>query len=199
MTSSRHPLHPERRWRRWLGIQRLAALATLLAAPPVLGQVTLDTAVRKVETTLEAGGRARRELVPVEEVVPGEELRYTITFSNESATPVEPERIVITNPIPDGTDYLSGSAGGEDTVVEYSLDGRTWSRVEPGPERPAAADAESATEPGAVSAAIGFPGDPVSDPVSTRDASPVRSLRWTYTEELAPGESEQVFFHVRMQ
>lgn len=181
-----------------------AGLAALVAVP-AFGQVTLDTAVMKVETTLEAGGRVKRELVPVEEVVPGEELRYTITFSNASGTVVEPERIVITNPIPDGTVYLTGSAGGEGTVVEYSLDGQSWNRIEPGPAREPAGESAGITAgvsprtgAAAAPATPRFPADAAAPPAGV-DLSPVRSLRWTYREPLAPGESGQVFFHVRMQ
>src|SRR5690606_25403952 len=93
-------------------------LVVWLGMPAALAQVTLQTDVSKVVSTLDAGGRVERELVPVEEVMPGEELRYTITFRNESNTPVEAERIVITNPLPEGTVYVPGSAGGEGTLIE---------------------------------------------------------------------------------
>lgn len=181
-------------------------LAVWLGMPAALAQVTLETEVRKVVSTLDPGGRVERQLVPVEEVVPGEELRYTITFTNDSNTPVEAERIVITNPIPDGTAYVPGSAGGEGSVVEYSLDGQTWSPVEPsaagaqaGVDAPARGPAGGATV-GADGAGSGFEVATAEPPPATADAgTSVRSLRWTYRDELRPGESESVVFHVRMQ
>ncbi len=153
---------------------RTAARAALVAAA-LLGlsavaaaEVVLDTAVSKVETTLDGGGQVKRELVPVEDVVPGEELRYSISFTNDSPVAVDAGRIVITNPIPDGTSYVAGSAGGADARVEYSVDGDSFAADEP----PAGA---------------GGAGDGVS------------SVRWTYERELAPGDSAEVFFHVRIQ
>lgn len=176
------------RGRRWA--RSLAALAALLAAGTGWGQVTLDTAVAKVETTLDGGGRARRELVPAEQVVPGEELRYTISFSNGSETLVDAGRIVITNPLPEGTVYVPGSAGGRDTRVEYSTDGESFSGSEPAGGSPAPGG-DGVTE---LPEAGGGPG--ASGDGGARTG--VRSLRWTYEEDLPPGASGEVYFHVRM-
>lgn len=148
-----------------VGVRWLVTLAAVLGAATALAEVSLATSVSKVEATLDGGGRVKRELVPVDEVVPGEELRYTITFTNTSEATVDAERIIITNPIPDGTQYVAGSAGGEGAQVEYSTDGESFA---------AAGPAEA-------------------------DGGSVRSLRWTYGRDLAPGASGEVFFHVRMQ
>jgi len=148
------------------------ALAVVSAA--AAAEVVLDTAVSKVETTLDAGGQVKRELLPAEEVVAGEELRYTITFTNQSATAVDPERIVITNAVPEGTRYVAGSAGGPASRVEFSTDGENFTVSEPA----------GAADPGTAGSAA---------------APPVDSLRWTYQEGLPPGESGEVYFHVRMQ
>lgn len=151
-----------------------AGALALLGAGPAAAEVTLKTSVAKVESILDAGGRVRRQLLPADEVVPGEELRYTITFSNESGVVVEGGRIVITNPLPDGTRYVGGSAGGEGAVVEYSADGEQFSEREP-----------------AQGAADG--------PAAETDApAEVRVLRWTYRRDLAPGDAGEVYFHVRM-
>lgn len=162
----------------------LVWLAALVWSASALAEVTLETDVAKVQSTLGAGGRVTRELVPVEEVVPGEELRYTITFTNESQTPVDAERIIISNPIPDGTRYVAGTAGGEDARVEYSIDGETFSAAEP---VAAGANARPGTQ--------ALPGEAPPDGGGTG----VRILRWTYQETLAPGASAEVFFHVRMR
>lgn len=180
---------------RWL------ALLAGLAVSTAVAEVTLDTEVRKVVSTLDAGGRVERQLVPVEEVVPGEVLRYTITFSNDSETVVEPERIVVINPIPDGTVYVPGSAGGEGSVVEYSVDGETWSRIEPQWERsPDREAAEGERSPDREPAAA-QPGEALAAPAGAAPAepSPVQSLRWIYQQPLPPGNSEAVYFHVRMR
>lgn len=150
-------------------------LGAWLCSASAIGEVTLETSVRKVETTLDGSGQVKRELLATDDVVPGEELRYTIRFTNESATPVDAERIVITNPIPEGTRYVAGSAGGDGSAVEYSGDGDGFQGSED-----------------AISAA--------ADPGTTEDGGDrdVHSLRWTYQRELGPGESGEVYFHVRM-
>lgn len=177
----------------------VAALGALLLCAAAHAEVKLETSVGKVETTLDAGGRVKRELVPAEDVLPGEELRYTITFTNDSETVVDAERIVITNPIPDGTRYVPGSAGGDWSVVEFSTDGDTFTGIEP--------DDIASPLPGAATPGGGAPG--TGAPAAAQSGSPapaeaeadsggVRSLRWTYRHDLAPGASDQVFFHVRM-
>jgi uncharacterized repeat protein (TIGR01451 family) len=162
-------------------------LALLLCAGSAVARVTLDTTVSKVETTLEASGRVKRELMPADDVVPGEELRYSITFTNESEMVVDAERIVITNPIPEGTRYVAGSAGGDFSRVEYSTDGRIYERTEP--------TSAGFTPGGVASAAAGQP----SQGPQGASAQPLQNLRWTYLRDLQPGEAGAVYFHVRMQ
>lgn len=156
-------------------------LATAVLSGHAFGEVRLETAVSKVETTLDGAGRVKRELVPADQVVPGEELRYTISFENTSDMVVDAERVVITNPVPDGTVYVAGTAGGDGSRVEYSIDGETFAGVEPGGAPPSGAPGAGGTQ------AAGAGPDAV------------RSLRWTYQRALEPGESGEVYFHVRMK
>jgi uncharacterized repeat protein (TIGR01451 family) len=128
----------------------------------------MATTVARVETTIDPAGRVKRELLPAERVLPGEELRYAITFTNHSDTLVERGRIIITNAVPEGARYLPGSAGGVSARAEYSMDGETFQPLEPG---------SGASEQG----------------------DGVASLRWTYDADLPPGQTGEVFFHVRMQ
>ncbi|MDZ7670664.1 MAG: hypothetical protein U5Q16_15030 [Gammaproteobacteria bacterium] len=153
----------------------LLVLGAWLCSAAAIAEVTLETSVRKVETTLDGSGQVKRELLATDDVVPGEELRYTIRFTNESRTAVDAERIVITNPIPEGTRYVADSAGGDGTMVEYSGDG----------------DEFHASEAGIAAAAE-------TGPAGDDGASRVHSLRWTYQRELGPDESGEVYFHVRM-
>jgi uncharacterized repeat protein (TIGR01451 family) len=163
----------------WLAVAGVGLLSLPVAA---LAEVTMETSVAKVETTIDAAGRVKRQLLPAESVLPGEELRYAITFTNSSDTLVEGGRIIITNAIPEGARYVSGTAGGQSARVEYSADGEVFEPVEPAsaasrPTRTAGGDA-----PGQGS---------LSDAVA--------SLRWSYDADLAPGQSGEVYFHVRMQ
>jgi uncharacterized repeat protein (TIGR01451 family) len=152
----------------------IGALALLLAAvvvsPAALAEVVLQEQVQKVETLLDAAGKVERRLTPADSVKPGDELRYTITVSNNSAVLVTAGRVVVTNPIPDGTVYVPGSAGGADTLVEFSGDGETF------------VDRES----------------DLSGPGGAEQPPAVRSIRWSLQRDLEPGAKEDLFFHVRM-
>lgn len=172
------------RWPSQRAAGGLLAVALLVGAPAGLARVTLDTAVSKVETTLEETGRVKRQLMPAEEVASGEELRYTITFTNESEMRVDAERVVITNPIPEGTRYVAGTAGGDFARVEYSADGESFSASEPAP----AADSAGGGPAPSAQAEQGGAAD-----------LGIQSLRWTYLRDLQPGEAGEVYFHVRMQ
>lgn len=113
-------------------LRHMTGLALLVGwGGGALAEVTLATSVSKVETILDAGGGVKRELVQTDAVVPGEELRYSIVFTNESEMMVDADRIVITNPIPQGTRFVSGSAGGEAAAVEFSSDGTRFAPDEP--------------------------------------------------------------------
>jgi uncharacterized repeat protein (TIGR01451 family) len=141
---------------------------------PALGvaEVRLESSVEKVVTAVDAQGRAERTLLPADAVLPGDELRYVIRFTNHSATRVDAGRVVVTNPIPTGTHYVPGTAGGAAARVEYSVDGATFTATEP-----AAPPAAPGAEPGGV----------------------VVSLRWHYGADLRPGRSGEVHFHVRVR
>ncbi|MEQ8486317.1 MAG: hypothetical protein RIB46_18305 [Pseudomonadales bacterium] len=152
----------------WLAAAWLLAGTAL--AGPAQADVQLSTEVVKVESVLEPNGRVKRQLLPADQVVAGDELRYTITFTNDSERSIEAGRIVITNALPEGTRYVPGSAGGDGAQVEYSVDGETFLAAEP-----------------AASA----------DPAGV--ATEVRALRWTYRRDFGPGDMSDVFFHVRMQ
>jgi uncharacterized repeat protein (TIGR01451 family) len=60
-------------------------------------------------------------MVPVKSTASGEELTYTLDYSNTGTeTAVD---ATIDNPIPKGTSYLSNSAGGANSEITFSADG----------------------------------------------------------------------------
>ncbi|HLF11997.1 MAG TPA: hypothetical protein VJA26_12355 [Gammaproteobacteria bacterium] len=81
-----------------------------------------------VETVVEvtgADGQPSTELVPVAAPLPGDEIVYTVTFTNVNAQMAE--NIRITNPIPAQVRYLADTAFGPGSEVLYSVDGgRTY-------------------------------------------------------------------------
>jgi len=78
---------------------------------------------------------------------------------------------VITNPLPDDTEYLPGSAAGDDTEITFSADGETF------------VGSDDVMSAGSTAA-----GDGASQP----------TIRWLYQNELEPGESSSVSFSLRL-
>jgi len=143
-------------------------------------EVVLSSSVQKIETGAPAEPAApgapgeEIQLVPVEKVFAGEALRYTIVFTNQGTQTAVAGSIVITNPLPEGTEYLDGSAAGFDTVITFSVDGENF----------ALPDVLAIEEAGGLRPAT---------------AADYRSIRWTFEPELPAGESGEVTFDLRLQ
>ena len=105
------------------GVRLLAALIVLCgAAGPLRAEVVLDYEVAKVTREVDENGRTVGRLVPAEHVREGDELRYTIAFTNVGDETLGPGRVVITSPLPIGTRYVAGSAFGAGTDILFSTD-----------------------------------------------------------------------------
>lgn len=147
------------------------ATCCLIAAATGSAEVKLENTVMKVEAGVNEHGVAQRHLVDADNVVPGDELRYTILFNNEGTKVVDARSIIITNPIPPDTEYLDGTASGAQTEIVFSVDGATFARP------------EELTV--------------VEDNREVRaSAEDYRIIRWTFQPALAPGESSDVSFNV---
>ncbi len=85
------------------------------------GGLQVETVVEKEEVVIGDNGEQTTRLVPVARIVPGEEVVYTITFTNNSTEAAE--NVAITNPIPNHMLYVDDSAFGPGTEVGYSVDG----------------------------------------------------------------------------
>ena len=99
----------------------VAMLAALPAMSQEQGHLNVRTIVQKEEVTVNDTGETERRLVPASTVVPGDDVVYTITFTNTSDEAAE--NIVITNPIAGELTYVDGSAFGPGTNIEFSVDG----------------------------------------------------------------------------
>ena len=100
----------------------VAALLFTLAGLQAVADVNLNTSVQKVQAYLAEDGQRKTRLVPAEEIVPGDELRYVIEYSNVGNLAVDQGNIVITDPIPKDTIYVSGTAYGSGTEISFSVD-----------------------------------------------------------------------------
>ncbi len=172
-------------WFRQLSLA-LLAVAGLGMAERSLAEVRLSTTVHRVDGWMEEGGELKARLTDAALVAAGDELRYAIAFTNTGLVPVDPGAIVITNPIPETAEYVWDMAGGINARILYRADAVAEA---------AAADASAAesflplaelvvTEAGVLRSAA---------------AADVRAIRWIYEAVLPPGESSEVWFHVRLR
>ena len=88
---------------------------------PEPGALELRTVVQRVAEAVDESGEVKTELVPVQTAIPGDEVVYTVTFTNVGKQ--EADNIRITNPIPEHMRLVQGSAFGPGTEVVYSTDG----------------------------------------------------------------------------
>lgn len=85
------------------------------------GHLNIQTVVQKEEVTVDDAGNKHTRLVEASTVVPGDEVVYTVSFSNVGEDPAE--NVVITNPLPQQLSYVEGSAFGPGAEVQFSVDG----------------------------------------------------------------------------
>lgn len=105
-----------------LGIVAISGLFAVSAAiADDAGKLSVQTVVQKEELVSNGDGSKSTQLVAVESVVPGEEVIYTVTYTNISAEATD--NIVISNPIPEQLTYVHGSAFGPGTEISFSVDG----------------------------------------------------------------------------
>ncbi len=162
--------------KRWHGAAYLVlAVAGLLLAPVANAQVKVANSVQKVETYVDEQGVAQRRLVGVDSVVPGDELRYTISFTNAGEGDVDAGSIVITNPVPENTEYLDGTANGAGTQILFSADsGTTFGE----------------------GAELKVVSDGARRIAAARDYT---TIQWQFVPTLAPGETGHVSFNVKLK
>jgi len=158
---------------------RILKIAAVLVSvgwiAPAFADVALTTAVQKMERMTAADGTVTSRLVPAEKVIPGDEVRYTITFVNDGAKAVDAGTVVVTNPVPENTQYIADSAFGSGTTILFSVDG--GKTFHPASELTV-----------------------VRDGVKT-SATPAdyTTIRWVFGPALAPGEKSYVSFNARLQ
>ena len=123
----------------------LAIVFASAAALAQEGHLNVMTVVQKEEVIIADDGSRETRLVSADTVVPGDEVVYTVSFSNISSDPAE--NVVITNPLPSELSYVEGSAFGPGAEIQFSVDGGSnFADAEElvvsddGTERPAGAD-----------------------------------------------------------
>jgi len=155
----------------------LLVASLILASASVLAQqgtVTLEQKAEQWETYTDNSGAEQRRLVPATRVVPGAEVIYTNTYANVGNEPAD--AIKITNPVPEYMDYIEGSASGDNTTVSFSVDG--------GNSFAPAEELTITTEDGSQRAAM---------------AADYTHIRWSLSDEIAPGSGGTVQFSAAVE
>ena len=113
--------------------QYLAPLALLLLAGNAFAQsdkpcIELHNEVQTEQPYVDAQGKTAKRLVAPGKVVPGNEVVYTTTAKNVCDKPAT--SVVIDNPLPQHMTYVMNSAMGTGTDITYSLDGKSFAKLE---------------------------------------------------------------------
>jgi len=136
--------------------------------------VELNIVAEMEKEVINAQGDKERIRVPVSRAVPGDEIIYTIQYTNTGEDPAE--SVVIIDPIPEHMIYTTGSATGAGTVVRFSVDkGETYDL--PGKLTIKTADGS----------------------IRPARASDYTHIKWMRQKSLMPGEKGQVSFRTRLE
>ncbi|MBU5612069.1 DUF11 domain-containing protein [Geomonas azotofigens] len=106
-----------------------ATLTLMLAALPLAAwaqpKVTISIKAEK-EVSVTAKGKAVKKRVAAKGVQPGEEIIYTLNYVNSGTEAAK--NVVISDPVPAGTQYIPGSAS-ETGELTFSIDkGKTFKK-----------------------------------------------------------------------
>ncbi|MGH8772276.1 MAG: hypothetical protein ACREV2_14040 [Burkholderiales bacterium] len=127
---------------------------------------------KEIEVTAPDGKKIKQR-VAVKGAAPGEEVIYTTTVTNSGDKPAA--SVVVTNPVPEHTAYIGGSAQGANTEIAFSIDGGKVF---------AASDKLIVKKDGVQRLAL---------------PSEYTHIRWTYRAELSAGQNSDVGFKARVK
>ena len=153
------------------GIRKHIGVAAILACSfgsqafaqsPAKGCIALKSTAEVEQEVVDAKGEKTKQLVPVQKVVPGKEVIWTITANNVCKQPSD--NVTINNPVPEHMSYVAGSAFGAGSTISYSVDGSAFG----------APEELTVTENGAKRKAR---------------ADEYRDIRWVFKSPLQPGAS----------
>ena len=131
--------------------------------------ISLEHKAEQWERFTDESGVEQTRLVAAARVLPGEELLFTVTYTNTGNEPAE--NITIVNPVPEHMDYVVRSASGDDTAVTFSVDGGESFATE---QDLSVTDAQGTKRPAA--------------------AEDYTHVRWIVGSDIAPGDSGKVQF-----
>jgi len=131
--------------------------------------IRLQHKAQQWERFTDESGAEQTRLVAASRVLPGEELLFTVTYTNTGNQPAE--NITIINPVPEHMDYVLRSAAGDDALVTFSIDGGESFATE---QDLSVTDAQGTKRPAA--------------------AEDYTHIRWIVGSDVAPGTGGEVQF-----
>ena len=138
-------------------------LAFAIGGSALAAPIAVQTVAQVEERYVDSSGDTQTRLVAADAVVPGDQVIYTVTFTNNGDEPAQ--QIVITDPVPSQMRYVDGSAFGPGTDITFSTDGgETFAAA----EQLVVTDARGRERPAR--------------------ASDFTHIRWGFRQVLAPGE-----------
>jgi uncharacterized repeat protein (TIGR01451 family) len=99
----------------------LVAVLLSVSAPAFADGITLKTEAFRDVVVAGKDGKQEKQRVALKKATPGQEVIYVITYRNTGTKPAE--NVVVNNPVPKGLVFQPGSAQGEGTRIEVSVDG----------------------------------------------------------------------------
>jgi len=149
-------------------------LVLALFSGPIMAQIKVTTVAEVEVTEINKQGEKVVKRTEAARVVPGTEVIYTVTAKNTGNEAAD--NIVVTNPIPEQTVYVEGSAFGAGTTITFSVDGgKTYNT----PAKLTVKDAAG-----------------VPRPATAEDYT---NVRWTLQFSLQPGQEAPVWYRVRVK
>ncbi len=138
----------------------LAALTALAPSAMADGLVATQS-VERVIVEKSADGKETVRFGPADRVAPGDEVFYNLDFINDSSDPATNVKLVM--PVPTEVAYVENSATGEGAEIAFSIDG-----------------GKTFTQRGALTVSI-------DGEERLAKADQITHIRWSYSEDIAPG------------
>lgn len=149
------------------------SLLTCFAAPAAASGLTASQSVEVASISVDADGVATKTFQVTEEIAPGDELRYVLSYDNQGTDAASNVRLDM--PVPASVNFVAGSVEAGPAIVTYSADnGASY----------AALDALSVSEDGATRPA---------------QAEDITNIRWTFAEAITPGQSGTISYRAILQ
>lgn len=150
-------------------------LSAMAGSFPALASsgIELKAMVEKEIHIINEKGEREIQRVPANKVIPGDEVIYTIMATNVGDKVAD--SVLITDPIPDHTRYVAGTASGSKTDIHFSVDGGKHYGL---PGKLVVMDANGKPRPA--------------------KADDYTHIRWTLKQPLKPGDEASVWFRARL-